>query len=164
MKDPGEIHTRGAATKLVVFNGMRYCKTGSASPTDIDGCVELGDKLFIYFDTKKKGKELERGQELCFTRIVDRIRSSGAAAYLIVAEHSRAEHYNAMGDILAAKCIVTKVYHKRQWSSPPDLVNLKDYIETLITFNGLQRYLFTPPPVEIRPEVPRDKNFPPCLW
>jgi hypothetical protein len=164
MKDPGEIHTQNAARKLVLFSGMRYCKTGSGSPTDIDGCCEFNNKLFIYFDAKKKGKELEAGQELCFVRTVDRLRKSGAVAYLIVAEHYRAEHYNVMGDILAANCIVSKVYHNGQWFSPPEQVGLNAYIESLIAKHGLHRYLYTPPPVQKRPEVPRIKNWEDTLF
>ena len=54
--------------QMHLFNGLQHEKK---SPTDIDFCYEIDDKVLILGELKEEGKEVPTGQNLAFTRICD---------------------------------------------------------------------------------------------
>jgi hypothetical protein len=78
-----EIRNHEFARQLCDFGGLRY---GSITPTDVDGYVEFGDRLFIFVEAKFVGGVMKRGQRLALERLVDAIHSPPrryAAAILV---------------------------------------------------------------------------------
>jgi hypothetical protein len=68
MTERGRI--RSAARALVErdFSGLRW---GKITPTDIDGFIEFGDRLFVFVESKFNGAALPHGQRLALERLCD---------------------------------------------------------------------------------------------
>lgn len=107
MSERGEIRNEEYARPLVLYKGMRWNKI---TPTDIDGCIDFQDKVFIFFEVKHGDTKLTLGQKILLQRLVDRIVISGAYAYAVVCSHSDS------GDILLKNCTVVDVYNGK-WHS-----------------------------------------------
>ena len=64
-----KIHSPEGAKQLVLFEGM--ARRWGLSPTDIDGFVEYDGRLFIYFEAKKIGADMLKGQRTSFQHICE---------------------------------------------------------------------------------------------
>ena len=71
--------------QAVNFEGLRWKKL---TPTDIDGVVEFWGKGYVIIETKYKGMELKRGQQLALERMCDDLERAGKPTVLFVTEHS----------------------------------------------------------------------------
>lgn len=127
MDDRGKIHNLGRyrQSKLVDFSGLRW---GNITPTDIDGFIDFGDKLFIYIEFKLKGTEIADGQRLAIERLCDRCVNGGVQTFGIIAEH---EITNTSQTIDAAKTIVIKYRCDREWHEVKSKYNAKKFIDEL---------------------------------
>lgn len=95
------------------------------TPTDMDGYVEFGGELFVFFDLKSKGATILYGQELSFTRLVDSLKTR---AVFIVADHD-----TPFGEeILADKAVVTRWYERGQWHTPSTTTTLLEFIDGIV--------------------------------
>lgn len=68
MVERGAIRNREAATQIRDFSSLRW---GKITPTDIDGFVDFGDRLFVIVECKFAGNEVPRGQLLALSRLTD---------------------------------------------------------------------------------------------
>jgi len=59
------IKNREAAKQINDFSGLSW---GKITPTDIDGFVEFGGKLFVCMECKYKNAEMGKGQKLALLR------------------------------------------------------------------------------------------------
>lgn len=64
----GVIRNRSLAMQIRDFSGLAY---GKITPTDIDGFLEFGDRLFIFIEGKRDGTPLSYGQTLALARLAD---------------------------------------------------------------------------------------------
>lgn len=64
----GQIRNRQLAMQIRDFSGVCY---GKISPTDIDGFLEFGDKLYVFIEGKQIGAPLSFGQGLALARLTD---------------------------------------------------------------------------------------------
>lgn len=110
MSERGEIRNNEYARPLVLYKGMRWDKI---TPTDIDGCIDFQNKVFIFFEVKHGKTKLTLGQKILLERLVDRIKKSGAFSYALICRHY------SDGDIILKDTIVHDVY-SGAWSSFKD--------------------------------------------
>lgn len=106
-------NTRGTIRNRKFYNQIKdysNLKWGKITPTDIDGFIDFGNKLFVFIELKFKDAELERGQELALERITDSCDARGHRAVCIVA------NYETEGDVDVANCIVQAVRIKGRWA------------------------------------------------
>ena len=68
MHERGAIRNRQLAMQIRDFRGLRF---GSITPTDIDGFLEFGDRLFVFIEGKRDGAPLANGQMLALARLAD---------------------------------------------------------------------------------------------
>ena len=117
----GIIKNRNYATQIKDFSGLRY---GKITPTDIDGFIDFGNKLFIFMETKFKESLLPYGQRLALERLVD----NGTVAYSlgIISEHETSE------DIDMANCVVREIRWKKTWYIPKTAKSVKETIDSVL--------------------------------
>lgn len=104
------------------FSGLRW---GAITPTDLDGLIDFGNRLFVFVELKFKGAALPYGQKLALERVVDAIESVPTIA--IIAQHETP----AGQDIDAARAIVTAYRWERRWYTPSRVLTLKDAIDIM---------------------------------
>ena len=115
----GRIQNKVRARQLIDFSGLKY---GNITPTDIDGFIEKGNKIFVFYEYKLKNAEMPKGQELALTRIVDGLSTAGKTAVLFLCSH---EEINPQNDIQGADARVEKIYWNKVWHDGKGL-NVKD--------------------------------------
>ena len=59
------IFNKAKMERIVDFSGL---KSGAVRPSDIDGAIELGDKIFITLEFKEGSKQMDKGQFLLLQR------------------------------------------------------------------------------------------------
>ena len=127
----GKIVCRDRASQLVNFSEMVFNNT--ATPTDIDGFLELRDKFFIFFDLKHENAEKIRGgQKMAYERLTRAIHNPDNNKYCVtlIAKHNTPTEI----DIQADECLVTDCYFDGVWHDvTTEGVSLKDYIDSFIS-------------------------------
>lgn len=68
MAERGEIRNRAYAAQIRDFRGLRF---GKITPTDIDGFLDFGDRLFVFVESKFGGSAMPYGQRLALQRLCD---------------------------------------------------------------------------------------------
>lgn len=126
----GSIRDREASNAVKDYTKLRW---GKITPTDIDGLIDFGGKLFIVIELKYGDKELERGQELALERLADTIGKS-KVCYAIVAR------YNTKGDIQVDTCIVERMRVNEKWIQSREGANVKCLIDRILSIHA-PRYL-----------------------
>lgn len=116
----GAIRNRELATQLRDFTGLRF---GAITPTDIDGFLEFGDRLFIVFETKHAGRDLPKGQRLAIERLIDAIAESGCEAIALIGEH------DTQGDIDFANCPMREYRYQGKWRRPKTPTTFKQAVD-----------------------------------
>jgi hypothetical protein len=82
--DTGAIRNPARAFQHIDFTGIRY---GNATPSNVDGILELGGKLFVLLEYKHvSAQAMPKGQRLLIERTVDALESK-ARSIAIVGEH-----------------------------------------------------------------------------
>ena len=117
-----KLHSPEKAKQPMLFEGMerRY----GLSPTDIDAFVEYSCRLFIYFEGKRKGADMLKGQRMSFEHICESyykpdvfpIKDRKYFAWAIVFEHEVPDEEGVM----VKDQYVRKVYSSvnPDWVSP----------------------------------------------
>lgn len=137
LTEMSDINNRSRAKQLVDFNGLHY--NFGILPTDIDGIIEIDDKVYILFELKLIGNELPRGQRLCFERLVDKI-GERSCAVLLIAQH---EIYDVEIDIPAAECIVIEWRNHKISYTEGKLIGktIKEVIDIILEVKGMSNYI-----------------------
>lgn len=120
----GKIKYRERARQIKDFSDLKWNKI---TPTDIDGFVEFGNKVFIFIEFKCFGVELPLGQRLAIERLVDLISSTGKPCIGIVAEHNTPIEE----DINCGEAIVKEIRKDSQWINKEG-INLKNVINIFL--------------------------------
>ena len=122
MTERGEIRNRKEASRLRSYKSLQF---GKITPTDIDGFVEFGDKLFVIIEGKNEGVQLPFGQQLALNRLSLAIHDSGRNSLLIICEHTM----NEIGDVDVGLSTVRKFMYNRIWINPEQQCNVRQVIE-----------------------------------
>jgi len=76
------------ASQLIDLTGINY---GNASPTDIDGFLEIKNKLFVFLEFKNENAPpIGYGQRTALERVVDALHQSGKVSLAIIGQHNTA--------------------------------------------------------------------------
>jgi hypothetical protein len=118
------VRNRDFAVQLVSFAGMKW---GSISPTDIDGFVEFGGKLFVFIEAKHGDSEMDTGQRLAYERLCDAChRPPYRYAAVLQASHSTSN------DVVLGDQRVVKYRWNGSWRTPQEqAVTVMDAVNTL---------------------------------
>lgn len=116
------------------FNILTGIKFGAVRPMDIDGFIELRDKVFIFIETKFKNSSMSTAQRTALSRLVDAIHNPPHKfAYLLIAIH------NDDGvDIEVADARLEQTYTDKKWF--PDMRELTIYqsVEAIIKKHDIE--------------------------
>ena len=121
---PGIIRNRDNLSQVRSFRGMVF---GTVSPTDIDGFFEIADRVYVFIETKFKGKGLSRGQELAFERLTDAIAAPRRALFIIACHEQ-----DKISDIDVAGCAVVRYRSRGQWKPAPQGMTVRQLTEKFI--------------------------------
>jgi hypothetical protein len=104
------IRNREQMGQLKDFTGLRF---GNCMPTDIDGFIDFGGKLFIFIEAKYQGAELSRGQRVALERLNDACHSPPSRySFLFLVAHSSGS------DIDLSQATVTQFRFNGEWHTP----------------------------------------------
>lgn len=89
--DTGKIRFRRRASQQIDYSGLRY-KT-NATPSNIDGVLELDDHLFVLLEYKHiDAQPMSTGQRMLIERMTDALWANGRYSIAIVGHHNRPVH------------------------------------------------------------------------
>lgn len=114
---------REHAQQLKIFDGLQW---GKLSPTDLDGIIEFGNRLWVIIEVKYNNAPLPRGQALLLERLTDALQSPERVAACLVGTHHA---YHA--DIYIAECVVSKYRYQGAWHIPKERITIQAAIEEL---------------------------------
>lgn len=125
----GVIQNRARKQQIMNFGGLLFDRI---TPTDFDGFVDFGDRLFVIFEGKYLATEVPRGQMLALERVCDASNSPpNRYAVAIIAEH--AEPVDK--DIEAAEMRVRAYRFMGQWRKPMQRgMTLSQAIDRVVAF------------------------------
>lgn len=122
MAERGVIRNREFKQQIADFSGLRW---GKVTPTDLDGFIDFGNKLFVFIESKHGDSVMPYGQRLALERLCDACHKPPLryAVGFVVSQWSS-------GDIDMAQTTVTAIRWEGKWS-PPKAANsaLVDGIE-----------------------------------
>lgn len=111
------------------FNILTGIKFGNIRPMDVDGFIEIHNKLFIFIETKHGNSPLHGAQRMALERLNDAVHNpkDDKHSYLLVVSHT------AIGDIDVANSIVTDYRHNGAWHNITALqYNAYEFVYNLI--------------------------------
>lgn len=105
----GRFQNERRAKQLIEFAGIRR---DNCTPTDIDGFMEIHDKIYIFFEIKHGDAEVPRGQKIALMRLCDNLRMAGKVSVVFVGRHYIDDEET---NVLAADTDVTEIYFDGRW-------------------------------------------------
>ncbi len=120
------------AAQLVDLTGINY---GNLSPTDVDGFLEIKNKLFVFFEFKNENAPpIGYGQRTALERVVDALHQSGKVSLAVIGQHNTAHAEIVNG--AASKAL--EVRWQGQWVSlEGDRYTVKDCVNRALKFASL---------------------------
>jgi len=125
------IRNREYMKQIKDFSGLKF---GKITPTDIDGFLDFGDKLFIIIEVKFNNSILPMGQRLALERLCDNLQNAKKETYLLIARHS------SNSDIDVAKCRLIKYRYNKKWRHPKENITIRAVIDRLLGKYGLEQW------------------------
>lgn len=116
------------------FNILTGIKFANVRPMDIDGFIELRNKVFIFIETKYQNGQMTQAQRTALSRLVDAVHSPpNKYAYLLVASH------NDDGvDIDVARSSLEQIYSGGKWFPETQNRNMYQAVEAIIKKHGIE--------------------------
>lgn len=130
----GRIYNRPRARQLAEFAGLEF---RSITPTDVDGLIDFGGRLFVLIEAKVEGTELPHGQEEALTRVCDALHRDGKKAALLIVEHDT----EAGQSFNLGECQIVRERWRGKWYYPARGMTCREAIESLLEQNGLEYWL-----------------------
>ena len=126
MTERGAIRNRQLAMQIRDFTGLRF---GKITPTDIDGFLEFGDRLFVLIEGKRDGSPLAYGQMLAIARLADACHAPPRRyATTIIVDHPTTDD-----DIVYADAVVRLYRWDGKWVYPKQTgITLRKAIDELL--------------------------------
>jgi hypothetical protein len=122
MHDRGVIRNRAFGSQIIDFSGLRW---GNITPTDIDGMIDFGNKLFVYMEFKYGDADMPDGQRIALERQADADEAAGIPAYVLLGKH------NDEGDIDAAQSRCARYYYKGGWHTPHEELTIRQAVDRI---------------------------------
>lgn len=127
----GKIKNREYARRIKDFSGLRW---DNCTPTDVDGLLELDDKLFIFLEGKYGDAELRDGQRIALERTCKAIASTGRLAVVLVTRYYTSPDV----DVDYANCPVAEMWRNGAWHKAPMHITCREMIDYLIQEAGVR--------------------------
>ena len=127
----GEIYNEEKAKQLNNFSGLRF---GNITPTDVDGLLDFGNKLFVLIEVKTDGIALPNGQRMALERTCDALHKSGKMAALLIVVHNTPPEQQ----VDVANCDVIEIRLNDEIKTIKRQVKCKEAIDRLIALAGLE--------------------------
>ena len=133
MHERGVIRNRDMAMHIRDFSGLRF---GNITPTDIDGFLEFGGRLFVFIEGKRPGAPCPGGQMRAFASAVDALHLPPRRyATAIIVDHS-----TSADDIDYAAATVRSWRWGGQWRKPLQQgITLRASIDRLLAWSERAR-------------------------
>jgi hypothetical protein len=125
-EDRGKIRNREYAQQLKDFSGLRF---GKITPTDIDGFMDFGNKVFVFIETKHGDAPLPVGQKLALERLCDASMDAKKASVVLVA------HHQTLGDIDVASLPVDLLRMNKKWRKPKKEMTVREAVEQFLQWH-----------------------------
>ena len=122
------LHNREQAGQLKIFAGLKW---GSISPTDIDGFLDFGDRLFVFVEVKHGESMPPTGQRIALERLCDACEAENRVSAVLIATHSSSE------DIEVKDLRVIRYRWRRKWVSPRGEISVQQAINRFRVIAGL---------------------------
>lgn len=120
----GEIRNR-EFKQINDFSGLRY---GTITPTDIDGLVEFGGRLFVLIELKYGDAALPVGQRLALSRLAE-LAPPRVPFVVLVARH----YTDIESDIPVHLTVVSEIKERgKQWRAPSRTLTVREAIDALL--------------------------------
>lgn len=111
------------------FNDLTGLRFGRIYPTDIDGFLDIRNKLFIFIETKYQNSPVPQGQKAALVNLVDSLHNPAKEKYaycLVVSHYSE-------GDVDVANGLVTQYRVNGKWVDVAELgYTTYDFVYNLI--------------------------------
>jgi len=120
----GKIRNRQFAQQLRDFSGMRW---GNITPTDIDGFVEFGDDVFIFFEVKHGNTPLQGGQRLALERLVDVVGEHRRGLLIVGTSDAPVDE-----DVNFANVVVREYRFEGRWYLPQKEILMKTLADAFL--------------------------------
>jgi len=128
MDNRGKINHKSRSKQIKDYSGVRY---GNITPTDIDGFLDFGNKIFAVLEYKHvNAPSLTYGQELALVRLVDTLAKSKPTIG-ILATHETSDDE----EIDCANAMVEKYRSSGKWINAKDLT-VKALLDKFLKHNG----------------------------
>lgn len=119
----GEIRNKAQATQIKDFTRVRF---GNITPTDIDGFIDFGNKLFVFIEGKYRGGNPSTGQRIALERLVDACNGQGRHSVLFMVSHTDDDKGERGIDYSMTR--VVRYRWKGSWHVPKQETHLMDAI------------------------------------
>lgn len=105
----GKIRFRDRARQLLLFEGCTmHLPTSVISPTDVDGIINISQKMWAVIESKRRGAPLPTGQRIMIEELLTDWHKAGKPAIVIIVEHD----VDVDTDISLRKdCTIREIYH-----------------------------------------------------
>jgi len=112
------IRNSNQVKQAIDFSGIQ---SGKIHPSDIDAVLEFDNDILILIEVKRKGNKIPTGQRLLLERVCDNWKTKRSVVLFVTHQV-----YDTTKDINLSKCIVEKVYWRKQWrdNKNKDIINL----------------------------------------
>ncbi len=131
MGERGVIQNRARKKQINDFRNLRY---GTITPTDIDGFIDFGNRVFVWFELKyDTAPRISDGQRLALERMCDSAMVAGKVSYVILAKHFIR---TSSADVDVAAAIVVEFRYERKWESVEEGITVRQFIDRILCLSG----------------------------
>jgi hypothetical protein len=123
--DTGTVRDRLFAEQGRDFRGLVF---GAISPTDIDGFLDFGNKVFVFIEAKYGQTPIAGGQRLALERLNDATEESGRRSIVLIAEH----YTPTTQQIDMAQARTRTYYTRRRWYTPACVATVRQVIDLFL--------------------------------
>lgn len=120
----GKAYNPSRYKQIIDYSGLLYER--GITPTDIDGALDFGGKLFIFIELKYGENQMPYGQRLFLERLCEGMTATKTAAVLVAHHWIEPEE-----EIDAAQCLVTEYLWGSKWIIPSNETTIKEAIEKI---------------------------------
>jgi hypothetical protein len=121
----GKAHHLARYKQVIDYSGLLFER--GITPTDIDGLLDFGGKLFVFLELKLKGTNLPYGQRLALERVCDGLAGPQVLSVVLVAGHNTPTGQ----EIRAAEATVVEYRWRQEWNHPKREINVRQAIEKI---------------------------------
>lgn len=129
------IRSRERLRQIVSFANLRFGPGGRIRPTDVDGFLEIRDRLFVWLEVKYRDAPTEPKQRQAFELAARRINLSGAVAVVLIVSH---EIDDPREDVDAAVAVVREYFFRDSWRTMAYPTTCYDFLENMISICEIQ--------------------------